>query len=264
MRQTSIMRSMIAAVSLCLIVTVPRAVNATIVEIETSLGTFEVNLYDLGTPDTVANFLAYVNNGAYNASIMHRSAPGFVVQGGGYVTDANATINAIAQNAAVKNEPIYSNVRGTIAMAKLSSGPDTATSQWFFNLGNNAVNLDNQNGGFTVFGQVTGGGMTIVDAIAALPTYNQGSPFSEIPLQNYTSGDAVVFANLVVVTAITIKDSTADSAGIAGLNRPLSTASNGGGGGGNGGGGGGSLGVLALLSLFGMALFGRRRYQAGH
>jgi cyclophilin family peptidyl-prolyl cis-trans isomerase len=263
MRQTSSMRSMIAAVLICLVVTVPRAASATIVEIETSIGTFDVNLYDLGTPDTVANFLAYVNNGAYNSSIIHRLAPGFVVQGGGFVTDANATISSIAQNAPVRNEPTYANVRGTIAMAKLASGPDTATSQWFFNLGNNAANLDNQNGGFTVFGQVTGSGMTVVDAIAALPTYNKGGAFSEIPLQNYTAGDAVVYANLVVVTAITIKDTTVDSAGLAGLSRPLSTASSGGGGngGGGGGGGGGSLGVPCLLLLLGHAFLGRRRQQ---
>ena len=246
---------MIATLLLCSVISLPRAAHATIVEFETSAGTFEVNLYDLGTPATVANFLDYVNNGAYNESIIHRSMPGFVLQGGGYVTDMNATVSSIPQNAAVTNEPVYSNVRGTIAMAKLASGPNTATNQWFFNLANNAANLDNQNGGFTVFGQVTGTGMTTVDAIAALPTYNQGGVFSNIPLQNYTTGNAVVLSNLIVITSITIKDSTVDSAGVAGLNPPLSTRNNNGGGG-NGGGGGGSFDLLFLLGLL---LSGRSR-----
>jgi cyclophilin family peptidyl-prolyl cis-trans isomerase len=247
---------MISLVLLCSIISLPRGAHATIVEFETAAGTFEVNLYDLGTPATVANFLSYVSNGAYNDSIIHRSMPGFVVQGGGFVTDMNATVSAIPQNPAVSNEPVYSNVRGTIAMAKLASGPDTATNQWFFNLTNSASNLDNQNGGFTVFGQVTGNGMATVDAIAALPTYNQSGAFSNIPLQNYTAGNPVLLSNLVVVTSITVKDSTVDSAGVAGLNPPLTTRNNNGGGGNGGNGGGGSL---ELLFLLGLLVLGRSR-----
>lgn len=253
MPQPNIARSMIATILFFSVISLPRNAHATIVEFETTAGTFEVNLYDLGTPATVANFLSYVNNGAYNQSIIHRSSPGFVVQGGGFVTDANANISTIPQNPAVANEPVYSNVRGTIAMAKLPTGPNTATTQWFFSLANNAANLDNQNGGFTVFGQVTGNGMAIVDAIATVPIYNQGGAFTNIPLQNYTAPNAVVLSNLIVVTSVTVKDTTVDSA--AGLNRPLTTRNNNGGGG-NGGGGGGSL---DLLFLIGLMLVGRRR-----
>jgi peptidyl-prolyl cis-trans isomerase A (cyclophilin A) len=240
----------------------PYTAEATIVEIETSVGIIQVNLYDLGTPDTVANFLAYVNSGAYDDSIIHRSAPGFIVQGGGFVSDMDGNVTAIPQNAAVNNEPTYSNVAGTIAMAKLGSDANSATNQWFFNLANNAGNLDNQNGGFTAFGEVVDGFMTAVDAIADVPIFDKGGAFTEIPLQNYTNGDLVVFANFVVILNITIIDNTADSAGVAGLTPPLSTASNGGGGGGNGGGGGGGGGGnLGLLALFGLAALSRRRYR---
>ena len=238
-----------------LLLALPQAATATIVEVETALGTVEINLYDNATPATVANFLDYVNNGAFTDSIVHRSVPSFIVQGGGYMTDINAQISDIATNPAVINEPVYSNVRGTIAMAKLGSDPNSATSQWFINLANNASNLDNQNGGFTVFGEVTAG-MDVIDAIAGLPRYNLGSPFTDLPLQNYSSADftnnvPIDNTHLVIVTGVTVTDSTVDSA--AGLN-PVPTTRNttppatGGG----GGGGGGSFSLLLLLGLFGV------------
>jgi len=259
-------RSLIATAVLCVTALLPQASNATIVEFETSIGTFEVNLYDNATPQTVANFLNYVQNANYSQSVIHRSVAGFVVQGGGFVTAVDAEVSAITENPAVNNEPVFSNVRGSIAMAKLQSGPDTATSQWFFNLANNAnsaADLDNTNGGFTVFGEVTGAGMATVDAVADLPTFNFGGAFAEIPLQNYTVADydnnvPVTKANFVVITAITVIDTTVDSAGVAGLTPALSTANNGGGGNGGGGGGGGSFGLLALLAL---SVIGRRRYR---
>ena len=73
-------------------------------------------------------------------------------------------------------------------MAKLGGDPNSATSQWFINLNDNSANLDAQNGGFTVFGEVIGDGMTVVDALAALPTFTvSGNP--NFPLNNYTSAD---------------------------------------------------------------------------
>jgi peptidyl-prolyl cis-trans isomerase A (cyclophilin A) len=176
----------------------------TIVQFDTSLGNFEVDLYDNAAPLTVANFLSYVSSGAYADSLIHRSVPGFIVQGGGY--DENG--NTITANGTVQNEFLNSNLRGTIAMAKLASGPNTASTQWFFNLADNSSNLDNQNGGFTVFGRVLGDGMTTVDAIAALPTFAFASPFDQVPLQNFTqaqftAGNAPGANNLIVVSSIT-------------------------------------------------------------
>lgn len=253
------MRSVIASSLLCLTALLPQTSSATIVEVETNLGDFEINLYDNATPLTVANFLAYVQNGDYSDSVIHRSVSGFIVQGGGLLTDANAGLTLITKRPSVTNEPVYSNVRGTIAMAKLSPGPNvpdpvnSATSQWFFNLGNNAANLDNQNGGFTVFGEVASG-MAVVDAIAAVPTFNDVAGFDDYPLQNYTAPDAIVKDNYVVITAITVIDSTVDSA--AGLNPTATTQGNSGGNGGGNGGGGGSFGWLTLIVLLAL---GRRR-----
>ncbi len=110
----------------------PRASDATIVEFETVLVNFEVNLYDNATPQTVSNFLSYVENLNYSNSLFHRSVPGFIVQGGGFVTDQDAKISSITSNAPVSNEPIYSNIRGTIAMAKLPGDANSATNEWFF------------------------------------------------------------------------------------------------------------------------------------
>jgi cyclophilin family peptidyl-prolyl cis-trans isomerase len=145
------------------------------------------------TPLTAANFLAYANAGEYNNTFIHRSVPGFVVQGGGFtVTNAQPGISVdnVTQFPAVVNEPkpagssVANNVRGTIAMAKLDSDPNSATNQWFFNLADNSANLDAQNGGFTVFGRVLGNGMAAVDAIAQVPRFGYAPPFDTIPLRN--------------------------------------------------------------------------------
>lgn len=238
--------------SLLAIVTcaLPHESEATVVEFQTVLGNFEVNLYDNATPTTVANFLDYVNNGAYTNSIVHRSAPGFIVQGGGFRFDPIWPATAIPANPAITNEPEFSNLRGTIAMAKTSQ-PDSATNQWFFNLVDNSANLDVQNEGFTVFGEVVGNGMDVVDAIGALQRFNFGSPFGELPLLNNNGGDPDA-TNLVIVTAVIVTDTTVDSAGVAGLNptpntlinQPAPTPPTTG-----GGGGGGAMGILTLFLL---------------
>jgi peptidylprolyl isomerase len=94
------------------------------------------------TPLTAANFLGYVNNGAYNGTVFHRLVPGFVLQGGGFrmPSAADTLPSPIAQGPTVPNEPGNSNLRGTVAMAKLGTDPNSATNQFFFNLANNASN----------------------------------------------------------------------------------------------------------------------------
>jgi peptidyl-prolyl cis-trans isomerase A (cyclophilin A) len=67
---------------ICAMAALPQISNATVVEFQTVLGNFEVNLYDNTTPETVANFLNYVDNGRYTSSVIHRSDPGFIIQGG--------------------------------------------------------------------------------------------------------------------------------------------------------------------------------------
>jgi len=196
----------------------PGMAKATTVEFQTVLGSFEVNLTDEATPETVANFLVYVNNSDYTNSIFHRSVADFVVQGGGFVYDGVTPIIDIETNDPVVNEPEFSNVRGTIAMAKIDGDPDSANSQWFINLADNSDSLDTSNGGFTVFGQVIGDGMDVVDAIAALSTFIFPTPFSEIPLRDYSADDptddltVLTDANFVIVNAVVVTDAAVDTA----------------------------------------------------
>jgi peptidyl-prolyl cis-trans isomerase A (cyclophilin A) len=158
-----------------------------VVRFSSNVGDIDMELFDTETPLTVANFLFYVNAGRYNQSFIHRSVPGFVIQGGGLGLNGTMIV-PVPTNAAVPNEPGISNLRGTVAMAKLGDNPDSATSQWFINLKDNSENLDEQNGGFTVFGRVVGNGMAVVDRIAAFATYNAtgqlGGAFDELPLQS--------------------------------------------------------------------------------
>lgn len=235
------------------------AANATVVQFQTVLGNFEVNLYDQATPATVANFLAYVNAGAYDNVVFHRVVGGFVAQGGGFTYEGTETLASIVQNAAVVNEPVFSNVRGTIAMAKLAGNPNSATNQWFINLGNNSANLDVQNGGFTVFGQVIGNGMDVLDAINAVPRFAFG-PFDTIPLRDYTAGAEITDRHFVIVTAIVVIDGAVDTA--AGLSPVPNTLINqppppppap------SGGGGGGAMGLGSLLLLGLLGIVRRRR-----
>ncbi len=181
-------------------------ITNTVVRFDTSAGPINVELFDRQAPRTVANFLNYVTDNDYADSIFHRSAKlpngtPFVLQGGGFTFRTNPSrLEAIPTDPAVQNEPDpvnRSNLRGTLAMAKLGGDPNSATDQFFFNLGNNSANLDNQNGGFTVFGRVlSAADQQVVDALAAIPTQDQSKAanlpasqkgvFDEIPLQNYT------------------------------------------------------------------------------
>jgi cyclophilin family peptidyl-prolyl cis-trans isomerase len=181
---------------------------ATNVKLQTSQGIIEIELYDTQAPITVANFLRYVRSGAYNNSFFHRSVSGFVIQSGGYTwNEAGQTTGRVNSFGAIQNEfsASRSNLRGTVAMAKLGGDPNSATSEWFINLTNNSAALDGQNGGFTVFGKVTDASLAVVDAIAAVPRFQFADPFAEIPLVNYTSGSTVRRANLVMINRAATK-----------------------------------------------------------
>ncbi len=169
-----------------------------------SSGVINILLFDqtgVGAPLSVQNFLNYVNRSDYTNSIIHRLVKNFVVQGGGYVVE-NRTPRKIDTDPPVQNEfsTNRSNLRGTIAYAKLGDAPNSATSEWFFNLGNNSANLDNQNGGFTVFGQVLGNAdLVTIDAIANLTIVNAGGTFDTLPVINTplnTDDDLVRFSSI--------------------------------------------------------------------
>jgi cyclophilin family peptidyl-prolyl cis-trans isomerase len=199
--------------------------NATIVRFETSLGDFDVNLFDEYTPKTVENFLAYVESGAYSDTFVHRSVERFVIQGGGFAYDADYSLpDKIALTPhmdtfpPVINEPVLSNQRGTISMAKRGGQPNSATSEWFFNLVDNSAGLDIKESGYTVFGQVVDNGMDVIDEINSLPTQNYGGgAFANLPVINYTDQDranglALTDENRVMIYRITVIDPAVDTA----------------------------------------------------
>ncbi len=137
----------------------------TLVEFRTVFGPLVVEMSDEEKPVTVQNFLRYVRAGRWTNMFSHRIVPGFILQGGGYAVTNRGTETVgfieVPDYGSITNEynvgPKLSNVYGTIAMAKLGGNPNSASSEWFFNLADNSANLDNQNGGFTVFGRVIAG-----------------------------------------------------------------------------------------------------------
>ncbi|AZN34516.1 MULTISPECIES: peptidylprolyl isomerase [Pseudoalteromonas] len=178
--------------------------QATIVEMQTSHGVIELNLFDQQAPNTVANFLSYIEDDAYNQTVIHRSVSDFVIQGGGFTfTDE---LVPITTKPAVVNEPVLSNVKGTIAMAKLANDENSATSQWFFNVVDNSEALDTQNGGFTVFGQITAQSQATLDNIAGL-VHCGDIPLVDITSEQCSSSDvALSSANFVTINSVVVLD----------------------------------------------------------
>lgn len=183
--------------------------TATIVEMNTSQGVIEINLFDQQTPKTVENFLSYVQDDSYNETVIHRSVSNFVIQGGGFTF--SDSLDAITTKPSVINEPVFSNVKGTIAMAKLSGDANSATSQWFFNITDNSAALDTQNGGFTVFGQITAASQSTLDKIAALVHCGE-TPVVDITAEQCSSNDVTISsANLVTIQSVTVMDDDPNS-----------------------------------------------------
>jgi cyclophilin family peptidyl-prolyl cis-trans isomerase len=175
----------------------PRARANIVVLIQSDAGPIELELFDAMTPLTAANFLAYVDANAYDRSFIHRSVPGFVIQGGGYKLNASEEIIFVAVNPPqVINEPGLSNVRGTVAMAKAAGQPDSATTQWFINIDDNTF-LDTDNGGYTVFADVISG-LENADAINALTIVEViDTPFDELPVIGWLPGNDLLISHLV-------------------------------------------------------------------
>ncbi len=148
------------------------------VKFQTSQGDFVVELQPTKAPKTVDNFLQYVADKHYDGTIFHRVIDGFMVQGGGFTASmvqkpTRAPIPLEANNG-LKNDV------GTIAMAR-TGNPNSATSQFFINIANNAsLNAPQPDGfGYAVFGKVVSG-MDVVDKIRQTPTGNQNG-FQNVP-----------------------------------------------------------------------------------
>jgi cyclophilin family peptidyl-prolyl cis-trans isomerase len=190
-----ILRSVLIALVFC-----AAAQGGTYVQFRTVWGDIDVELYDADKPITVRNFLRYVESGLYQNTFFHRCPTNqftgltdFVVQGGGYVMQncpVSPVVAAIPPFGTIPNEfgvgRIFSNTYGTLAMAKVGGNTNSATSQWFFNLGNNSfLDAPNSNGYFTVFGRMIRGtnvlnrylGRSLNNGIQ-----NLGAPFDTLPV----------------------------------------------------------------------------------
>lgn len=163
------------------------------ISVETTEGTFKLELDGNAAPLTVAHFLKLVDSGFYDGTVFHRIIPGFMAQGGGYtpgykLKESGATIPNESGNG-------LSNLRGTIAMAR-TGDPHSADAQFFINVANNvgqdanSPNLDPEKStvrgrwGYAVFGFVIEG-MDVVDAIVNAPSAPNGpggAPAPVIPI----------------------------------------------------------------------------------
>lgn len=203
-------RLLLCALS-CLL-SAPAFATNPLVRFDTTLGSFDIELCAEVSdacpgiaPNTVANFLHYVDENVYPPTMfIHRRGAGgvspLVIQGGGF------WINGSTPTVVPKFDPIalelganLSNLHGTIAMAR-GTAPDTATSQWFINLVDN-VTLDTAGGGYAVFGNVVSG-LPVVDAIGALTIWNAGAPLTELPLLPDYPGSGTAIPYLVYVSSI--------------------------------------------------------------
>ena len=147
------------------------------------MGNIYLELFDSKAPNTVKNFLQYVDSGFYNGTIFHRVIGNFMIQGGGFTEDMIRKITMPP----IVNEATngIKNTRGTIAMAR-TSRINSATSQFFINVvGNHFLNHKNKSPkgfGYCVFGQVTKG-MDVVDKIKNVQIYNIGQ-LKNVPVNN--------------------------------------------------------------------------------
>ena len=147
-------------------------------EVKTSLGTINIELYEDKAPKSVENFLQYAKDDFFNGTVFHRVIPGFMIQGGGFTPDmkqkdTRAPVTNEARNG-LKNQT------GTLAMAR-TSDPHSATAQFFINLKDNSfLDYPSRDGwGYAVFGKVVQG-LDIVQKIAMVPTGNAG-PHQNVP-----------------------------------------------------------------------------------
>jgi peptidyl-prolyl cis-trans isomerase A (cyclophilin A) len=149
------------------------------IRFETTLGDFTVEMFEKEAPQTVVNFLKYIDTGFFDGTIFHRIVPGFVIQGGGFTEDMSQK----RTEPPIKNEADngLKNLRGTLSMAR-TNDVNSATSQFFVNLKDNDF-LDHKPGnfGYAVFARVTEG-MDVIDKIAAVATGRRRG-FDDVPTE---------------------------------------------------------------------------------
>ena len=150
---------------------------------ETTLGNFEVELFEKEAPISAKNFQEYVEDGFFDGVIFHRVIPGFMIQGGGF----EPGMQQKKVKAPIKNEATNGkkNLRGTLAMAR-TNVVDSATAQFFVNLVDNNF-LDHTgpaNYGYAVFGKVTAG-MDVIDKIRAVKTTTSAG-HGDVPASDVT------------------------------------------------------------------------------
>jgi len=157
----------------------------TLVKMSTSEGDIYLKLYDDKTPNTVANFVQYVNDDFYDGTIFHRVISSFMIQGGGFTENLTRkeTRAPIANEASAE----LKNLRGTIAIARLPE-PHSATAQFFINLQDNAAlnftgEQNSNTWGYAVFGEVVKG-MDVVDEIRFKSTGAKPPFRQDVPLEN--------------------------------------------------------------------------------
>ncbi len=147
--------------------------GAPVVLMRTSVGDIQIEFYPQEAPESVDNFIRYVEDGHFDGTIFHRVVRGFVIQGGGFTAemeekDTREPIPNEAQNG-------LRNMRGTLSMAR-TSDPHSATSQFFVNTKDNAIldhtATDMRGWGYAVFGKVISG-MDAVDRIEASPVVSR-------------------------------------------------------------------------------------------
>jgi cyclophilin family peptidyl-prolyl cis-trans isomerase len=152
------------------------------VRLKTSMGDIVLELNAEKAPISVENFLSYVKKKHYDDTVFHRVLPNFMIQGGGF-TVVNGQMNQKSVDRPIKNEGQngLKNLRGTIAMAR-TAALDSATSQFFINVVDNAGLDYPNNGGYAVFGKVVEG-MDVVDKIKAGKTVTDPRGEPSVPVE---------------------------------------------------------------------------------
>ncbi|MGD8176464.1 peptidylprolyl isomerase [Marinimicrobium sp. ARAG 43.8] len=167
-----------------------------VVKLTTDEGDILLELFAQAAPQTVANFLQYVDEGFYNGTIFHRVIPGFVVQGGGLTYDF--TRKETRDPVANESDNGLSNTPMTLAMARFSE-PDSATSQFYINLSHNgSLDGTEEQPGYTVFGRVIDGYETIITIV-------------EAPQGNYEQYPNAPNTPIRVLTAQRVTDESTDA-----------------------------------------------------